>query len=158
MTLQLFPVSAIPGVYKCGYLNDGSPPPRSRGVGGWGLAGSFPVLRPCRRAGGGGGQGTALTHDNISTDFFTKSIQSYCPNVNFAFPCWELTNPILNQNNIILSIIYVLGGGGLSFNQQLPFIHNKFLQRPMLLYFITIVYLQNIVTLHWTQKINDTFC
>ena len=36
---------------------------------GWGgrwLAGSFPVLRPCRRAGRGGGQGTALTHDNLS--------------------------------------------------------------------------------------------
>jgi hypothetical protein len=36
---------------------------------GWGgrwLAGSFPVLRPCRHAGRGGGQGTTLTHDNLS--------------------------------------------------------------------------------------------
>jgi hypothetical protein len=40
--------------------------PFRAGWGGWRLAGSFLVLRPCWRAGRGGGQGTTLTHDNIS--------------------------------------------------------------------------------------------
>ncbi len=56
----------FPGGGNEGNLNASSPPPISRGVGGWRLAGSFLVLRPCHRAGGGGGQGTTLTHDNIS--------------------------------------------------------------------------------------------
>jgi hypothetical protein len=53
----------FPGGGNGGYLNAGSPPPISRGV--RGVAAGW-VLRPCLRAGGGGGQGTTLTHDKIS--------------------------------------------------------------------------------------------
>jgi hypothetical protein len=61
-----FPVSTIPGGGNGDTLTLASLPSFRAGWGGWQLTGPFLVLRPSRRAGGDGGQGTTLTHDNRS--------------------------------------------------------------------------------------------
>ena len=55
------------------------------GWGGWRLTGPFPVLRPSRRAGEDGGQGTTLTHDNRSYVLNQKSLNVNVP-TNHSIP------------------------------------------------------------------------
>jgi hypothetical protein len=52
---------------------------RGVGLGAW-LAGSSLVFRPCLCAGGGGGQGTALTHDNL---YLSYGLRSKIPGIFF---------------------------------------------------------------------------
>jgi hypothetical protein len=66
------------------------PPSITRGgLGEW-LAGSSLVLRPCRCTGGDGGQGTALTYDNLSYVPSSMIPELCVPNDNSNFPDWTV--------------------------------------------------------------------
>ncbi len=69
-----------------------SPPPSTRGVGGRELAGSFLVLCPFQRAGGGGGQETTLTQDNLSYVLSSTNNKHFIPKAT-TFPTAMMDSP-----------------------------------------------------------------
>jgi hypothetical protein len=68
------------------------PSPHSARGGGWQLTGPFLVLHPSRRAGEDGGQGTTLTHDNLSHVLSRKSLNFNVP-TNHSTPIVATDSP-----------------------------------------------------------------